>query len=69
MKKRILTTVIALVSILFFWFDQLFVDAKMIDDQLNYRAIDPQKAVIATVIAIIAGVICYLWRHREQFRK
>ena len=63
--KNIIITLIVLISVGFLWFDFLTVDAKMIEKQKEYAAIDPQRAVICAVIIAVVGIIIYLWRHRK----
>lgn len=64
--KKIIITLIALISVGFLWFDLLAVDAKVVEESLNCAYIDSQRAVICAVAAAVAGIIIFLWRHREK---
>ena len=68
MKKVIFTCVVVGI-LLVTWFDLLYVDAQIIAKQIPDVGVNPQKAVICAVIAGVTGIIIFLWRRKDNFKK
>ena len=67
--KRILYIVVFIVAVLVLWGEVLLTNVSNIGQQTGEMHIDPQRAIICTVVTALAGVIIYIVRYIERQKR
>lgn len=68
MKKIILVCGFAIIMGLT-WFDLLYTDAQIITNQVPNVGVNPEKAIISTVVIGVTGLAIFLWRRKKEMKK